>query len=159
VIAVRFAELDPPGPREYLVEELAPKNHTMTMFGDGGSAKSILALSLGTALAGGAGKWMGRKVQNCPVLYGDFELDADEQRRRAYQVARGVHLDKPPHDLLYVSGLGLPAGEMLMRCLEACVNEGVELFILGSLGIALEGDARDAERSLATPPLARRRAS
>ena len=135
---LRFAELDPPGPREYLVEGIAPKNHTTTMFGDGGSAKSILALSLGTAVAGGAGRWMGREVQSCPVLYGDFELDADEQRRRAYQVARGVHLDKPPHDLLCVSGLGRPAGEMLMGCLEVCVNEGVGVFIIDSLGIALQ---------------------
>lgn len=144
VTAVRFAEMDPPGPREYLVEGIAPKNHTMTMFGDGGSAKSILALSLGTAVAGGADKWMGRRVQNCPVLYGDFELDADEQRRRAYQVARGVHLQKPPHDLLYVSGLGRPAGEVLIGCLEVCVREGVGLFIIDSFGITLQGDAGDS---------------
>jgi hypothetical protein len=144
VTAVRFAELDPPRPREYLVEDIAPKNHTTTIYGDGGSAKSILAMGLGTAIAGGAEEWLGRKVQNCPVLYGDFELDADEQRRRAYQVARGVHLDKPPHDLLYVSGLGLPTSEVLKGCLEVCVNEGVGLFIIDSLGIALEGDAGDA---------------
>jgi len=144
VTVVRFAELDPPGPREYLVEGLAPKNHTITMFGDGGSAKSILAMSLGTAVAGGAGRWMGREVQNSPVLYGDFELDADEQRRRAYQVARGIKLDKPPHDLLYVSALGRPAGEVLMGCLEVCVNEGVGLFIIDSLGIDLAGDAVEA---------------
>src|SRR5918998_1301671 len=136
--------MKPPGPREHLVEALMPKAHTMTLFGDGGAAKSVLALSVGTAIAGGAEEWMGRKVLNCPVLFADFELDADEQRRRAYQVARGVHLDKPPHDLLYVSGLGRPAGEVLIGCLDACVREGVGLFILDSLGIALEGDAGDA---------------
>jgi hypothetical protein len=144
VTPIRFSEMDPPGPREYLIEDIAPKNHTTTIFGDGGSAKSILALSAGTAMADGAVRWMGRKVQNCPVLLGDFELDADEQRRRAYQVARGVNLDKPPHDLLYVSGLGRPADEVLMGCLDVCVKEGVELFIVDSLGIALEGDAGDA---------------
>jgi hypothetical protein len=144
VTPIRFSEMDPPGPREYAVEWLAPKGHTTTIFGDGGSAKSVLALSAATAIAGGAERWMGRKVQNCPVLYGDFELDADEQRRRAYQVARGVYLEKPPHDLLYVSGLGRPAGEVLMGCLKVCVREGVGLFIIDSLGIALEGDAGDA---------------
>jgi hypothetical protein len=144
VMPLRFAEMSPPGPREYLVDGLAPKNHTTTIFGDGGSAKSILALSLATAVAGGSRKWIGRKVQSCPVLYGDFELDADEQHRRAYQVARGVYLDKPPRDLLYVSGLGRPAGEMLTGCLEVCVREGVGMFVVDSLGIALEGDAGDA---------------
>lgn len=144
VTPIRFSEMAPPGPREYLVESLAPKNHTTTIFGDGGSAKSILALSAGTAMVGGADSWMGRKVQNCPVLFGDFELDADEQRRRAYQVARGVNLDKPPHALLYVSGLRRPAGEVLVGCLDVCVKEGVGLFIIDSLGIALEGDALEA---------------
>jgi hypothetical protein len=60
VTPLRFAELDPPGPREYLVEGIAPKNHTTTMFGDGGSAKSILALSLGTAVAVRGGGWAAR---------------------------------------------------------------------------------------------------
>jgi hypothetical protein len=144
VTPLRFAEMPPPSPREYLVEDLVPKKHTTTIYGDGGSAKSILALSLATAVAGGAERWVGRRVQNCPVLYGDFELDADEQCRRAYQVARGVYLDKPPHHLLYVSGLGQPLREVLIGCLEECVREEVGLFILDSLGIALEGDAGDA---------------
>jgi hypothetical protein len=144
VTLLRFAEMPPPEPREYLVEGLVPKKHTTTIYGDGGSGKSILAMSLATAVAGGAERWIGRQVQNCPVLYGDFELDSDEQRRRAYQVARGVYLDKPPHDLLYVSGLGRPSGEVLIGCLEECVREGVGLFILDSLGIALEGDAGDS---------------
>ena len=33
-----------------------------------------------------------------------------------------------------------------MGCLDVCVNEGVELFIIDSLGIALEGDAGDVIR-------------
>jgi len=136
--------MDPPGPREYAVENLVPKDHTTSLFGDGGSAKSILALSAATAVAGGATKWLGCEVYNCPVLYADFELDADEQRRRAYQVARGVYRDRPPHDLLYVSGLGRPAGEVLTGCLEVCVREGAGLMILDSLGIALQGDAESA---------------
>jgi hypothetical protein len=144
VTPLRFAEMPPPEPREYLVEDLVPKKHTTTIYGDGGSGKSFLAMSLATAVAGDAESWIGRQVHNCPVLYGDFELDSDEQRRRAYQVARGVYLDKPPHDLLYVSGRGRPAGEVLEGCLEACEREGVGLFILDSLGIALEGDAGDS---------------
>ena len=144
VTPVRFADMQPPGPREYLVEGLVPKGHAATLFGDGASAKSILALSLGIAMAGNAETWMGRKVQNYPVLLADFELDADEQRHRAYQIARGVFLDKPPQDLLYVSGLGRPAGEVLKGCLEVCANEGIGLLIIDSLGIALQGDAESA---------------
>ena len=144
VTPLRFADMQPPGPREHLVEDLVPKGHAATLFGDGASAKSILALSLGTAIAGNAGRWMNRKIHNCPVLIADFELDADEQRRRAYQVAHGVFLDKPPHDLLYVSGLGRPAGDVLKGCLAVCADEGVGLLIIDSLGIALQGDAESA---------------
>jgi AAA domain len=144
VTPLRFSEMAPPGPREYVVEGIMPKGHTTSLFGDGGSAKSILALSAGTAISGGAEKWLGRKVHNSPVLYADFELDADEQRRRAYQVARGVYLEKPPYDLLYVSGLGRHVGEVLNECLGICVGEGVGLLIVDSLGIALQGDAESA---------------
>ena len=83
-------------------------------------------------------------MRNGPVLYADFELDPDEQRRRAYQLARGVCLDRPPHDLLYVSGLGRPAGEVLKGCLDVCITEGIGLLIIDSLGIALQGDAEAA---------------
>jgi hypothetical protein len=121
-----------------------PKGHTTSLFGDGGAAKSVLALSVGTAISGGAGEWLGRKVHSSPVLYADFELDADEQRRRAYQVARGVCLEKPPHDLLYVSGLGKRVGEVLEGCLDICAGEGVGVVIVDSLGIALQGDAESA---------------
>ena len=144
VTPLRFAEMPPPGPREYVVEGLVPMGHATTIFGDGGSAKAVLALSAGTALAAGAEEWLGQKVINCPVLFADFELDADEQRRRAYQVARGIFLEKPPHDLLYVSGLGRPAGEVLRRCLDVCLKEGVGLLVIDSLGIALQGDAESA---------------
>jgi hypothetical protein len=99
---------------------------------------------MATAAAGGADEWMGRKIETCPALYADFELDADEQRRRAFQVARGVYLEKPPHDLLYVSGLGRPAAEVLAGCLQICEGYGVGLVIVDSLGIALEGDAERA---------------
>ena len=144
VTPIRFSEMDPPGSREYVVAGLVPKDHITGFYGDGGAAKSVLALSAGTAISGEAEEWLGRKLQNCPVLYVDFELDADEQRRRAYQVARGVYLERPPRDLLYVSGLGQSPGKVLAGCLDVCDAEGVGLVIVDSLGIALEGDAESA---------------
>ena len=144
VTPIRFSEMDPPGSREYAVEGIVPKGHTTTIYGDGGSAKSVIALSAATAIAGDAERWMGRRVANCPTLYIDFELDADEQRRRAYQVARGVCLERPPHDLLYVSGLGRPSGEILEGCLDVCEEYGAGFVVIDSLGIALQGEAESA---------------
>jgi hypothetical protein len=144
VTPIRFSDMDPPEPRAYTVAQLVPRGHITNLFGDGGSAKSILALSMGTATAGGADEWMGREIETCPALYVDFELDADEQRRRAYQLARGIYLEKPPRDLLYVSGLGRPAGDVLAGSLQVCEGYGVGLAIVDSMGIALEGDAERA---------------
>src|SRR3712207_7170178 len=53
VTALRLGEGEPPGPREHFVERLMPKGHMTSLFGDGGAAKSILALSAGTAISGG----------------------------------------------------------------------------------------------------------
>jgi hypothetical protein len=59
VTALRFSEMEPPGPREHVVEGLVPKGHTTSLFGDGGSAKSVLALSAGTAISGGRRNGLG----------------------------------------------------------------------------------------------------
>ncbi len=41
VTPLRFAEMAPPSSREYLAEGIVPQGHTTTIFGDGGSAKSV----------------------------------------------------------------------------------------------------------------------
>jgi hypothetical protein len=96
------------------------------------------------AVAGGSGKWLGREVESCPVLYVDFELDAEEQARRVHQLCRGQGLDAPPEDLLYMSAIGHPASEVFTAALEACKEHGVELMVVDSLGPALQGDAEAA---------------
>jgi len=142
--AVKFSEMPPLKERQYLVEGIIPEGYPAVLYGDGGTAKSMLALSLGSAVARSDGEWLGLKVQQVPVLYLDFELDAHEQQRRAYQLARGGGLEKPPDDLLYMSALGHPARKAFEHALEECREHNVRLLILDSLGPALEGDAESA---------------
>ena len=80
-------------------------------------------------------------MENGPVLYLDFELDAEEQVRRVHQLCRGVGLAKPPDALLYMSALGHTAREAFTAALETCEEHGVKLLVLDSLGPALQGDA------------------
>jgi primase-polymerase (primpol)-like protein len=49
--SIRFNEILDPGPRRYLLEGLVPEGYPTLLHGDGGSAKSMLALSFGLALA------------------------------------------------------------------------------------------------------------
>jgi hypothetical protein len=142
--AVKFSDMAMPGPRRYLVKDLVLAAYVTLLYGDGGVAKSLLALALAVAVAGGSGKWLGREVESCPVLYMDFELDSEEQARRVYQLCRGQGLDTPPEDLLYMSALGHPAGEAFTAALEACIEHSVGLMVVDSLGPALQGDAEAA---------------
>jgi hypothetical protein len=139
--AVRFSKMKVPGPRRYLLEDLVLAAYVTLLYGDGGVAKSMLALALAVAVSGGSERWLGRDVENGPVLYLDFELDGEEQSRRVRQLCRGAGLAEPPDGLLYMSALGYTARESFTAALETCEEHGVKLLILDSLGPALQGDA------------------
>jgi hypothetical protein len=142
--AVRFSDMEMPGPRRYLVKHLVLAAYVTLLYGDGGVAKSLLALALAVAIAGDSKEWLGREVESCPVLYMDFELDSEEQARRVYQLCRGQGLDKPPENMLYMSALGHPARDAFTAALEACKEHRVGLMVVDSLGPALQGDAEAA---------------
>src|SRR5215212_1586824 len=142
--AVKFSEMKVPGPRRYLLKDLLLAAYVTLLYGDGGVAKSLLALALAVAVSGGSEDWLGRKVENCPVLYVDFELDSEEQARRVHQLCHGQGLDKPPDNLLYMSALGHTAKDSFAAALEACKGHGVGLMVVDSLGPALQGDAEAA---------------
>jgi RecA-family ATPase len=141
---MRFSEIEVPGPRRYLLKALVLAAYVTLLYGNGGVAKSLLALALAVAVSGGSGQWLGRKVESCPVLYVDFELDAEEQTRRVHQLCRGQGLSTLPEGLLYMSALGYTAKEAFAAALEACKEHSVGLVVVDSLGPALEGDAETA---------------
>ena len=139
--ALRFSEMELPGPRRYLLKDLVLAAYVTLLYGDGGVAKSLLALALAVAISGDSRKWLGREVENCPVLYLDFELDAEEQARRGYQVCSGMGLERPPDDLFYMSALGFGARQAFEGALAVCEEHSIKLLIVDSYGIALQGDA------------------
>lgn len=139
--AVKLADMELPGPRQYVVKNLIPSPYVTLFYGDGGVAKSLLALALALAVGRGSGKWLGLEVEEGPVLYFDAELDAGEQVRRAHQLRCGLGLEKLPEELLYMSALGFGIREALAAALETCESHSVKLMILDSLGPALQGDA------------------
>jgi len=141
---VRLAEVERPGPRRYLCQDLVLAAYVTLLHGDGGVAKSLLALALAVAVAGTSQEWLGRRVENGRVLYLDFELDAEEQARRVHQLCHGAGLEQPPEDLLYMSAVGHTTREAFEAAREACEDYDVELLIVDSYGVALHGDAEHA---------------
>lgn len=142
--AVRFRDLTDPGEREYWLEGLVLRAYVSTLYGDGGVAKSLLALALAIAVAGGARRFLGRQVRNTAVLFVDFELDEEEQYRRACQLARGADLEEPPEGPYYLSALGHSPQEALGIALKECARLQVGLCIVDSYGLALQDNAEDA---------------
>ncbi len=147
--AVRFVDMGAPEPRRYLIGGLLPESYPTVLYGDGGVAKSMLALSASLAVARGSGSWLGRPVTSGPVLYVDFELDAQEQNRRIKRLARAEGLNGPPENMLYMSALGFQARAAFEAALEECKEHEVKLMILDSLGPALQGDAEAARDVIA----------
>jgi hypothetical protein len=139
---VNLASVDrPDDERPVVIEGMIPCGFPSILFGDGGTAKSLLAASMLLDVARGAPEWMGRKVKrHGPVIYLDFELDLQEQARRAYQLAEGLGLDRPPENLHYLSGADHPLRAVLEYTLERAKDLGAALVLLDSLGFAVEGD-------------------
>src|SRR5918995_4671732 len=142
---VRFVERSSPNAREFIVPELIPRHHPTTLYGWGGTAKSLIALLLSMSVAGGQEEFFGREIAvHGPVLYIDFELDADEQHRRVMQLAAGMKMEVPK-DLLYVSTLGVRTHEAVEFALSACEEHKAVMVVLDSLGPAMVGDMAAAK--------------
>jgi hypothetical protein len=148
--AVSFRGRASPGPREWIVEKAVCRGHAASWYGEGGIAKSMLAAHMAIHIAAdGVDYWAGLRVQTVPVIYGDFELDEDEHLRRAQQLSCGMGLSDVPTKFHYLSLAGLPADEAFAAAAEECQRLRAGLFIVDSVGYALDGDselARDVLR-------------
>ena len=142
---IRFAKRQAPPAREFIVPDLVPRHHPTTLYGWGGTAKSLIALLLSMSVSGGREKFFGRDITvHGPVMYIDFELDADEQHRRVMQLATGMKMEVP-EDFLYVSTLGVRTHEAIEFALSVCEEHKAVMAVLDSLGPAMVGDMAAAK--------------
>lgn len=111
------------------------------LYGDGAQGKSLLAQAIAIGIASGAGL-AGHKLPQGPVLYLDWELSVEPQLRRAYDIARGMGLDKPPRDLLYFAPTK-PLGSYVPQLKRLIQDYSIILIVIDSFGLAL-GDRLDA---------------
>lgn len=133
---VKTWEVQEPPPREFFIEGLIPEGFCTQFYGDGGVGKSYLATHLATTVVLGR-DYGDRKVKQSNVVYVDGELDADEFVRRAYMVARGLGLERPPAGLYYYPLEGPLTEKRVQSNLEYALNQsGAEFFILDSLTIS-----------------------
>jgi hypothetical protein len=143
---IEVCEEDEPAAREFIIAGLIPEDAPTIIYGAGGIAKSFLALGLASAVAAG-GEFLGTVVACGRALYIDAELDETEFLRRAYRIARGMGLTRPPAGLYYwrlPGSLGDDAVWELMAGYIAQIRPRV--IVLDSLSVACFGkDLASAE--------------
>src|SRR5829696_8997746 len=144
--AISFRGREKPGPREWIVDHAICKGHPASWYGESGIAKSLLAMHMALHVAAdGVDYWSGLRVKTVPVIYGDFELDEDEHLRRAQELAAGMGLPDVPAKFHYLPLAGLPPENAFAIAATECVRLEAGLFILDSVGYALDGDSELAK--------------
>lgn len=139
----RLRDIPDPGPRVFHIERLVPKGHPTSIYGAGGSTKSLLTLSMLQAIAReDVTAWLGQEIgEHCPCLFVDFELEEGEQRRRSYAIAVGGGYETPPDELHYLCAAGYPTDTVLRYVLKECKGLGIGVVAIDSVGLVMDGDA------------------
>jgi hypothetical protein len=144
-------KLPEPEPIRFVWGELIPENFATSLYGDGGQGKSFLALALGIHVATGR-PFLGREVLQRPVVYLDAELNDSVFRERAFRVARGIGIEKPPEGLWYRSLRGsLTEESVVSECVAEIDALGEKpLVIIDSLTVAAYGADPNAANHIAS---------
>ena len=112
------------------------QRHPMILFGDGGSAKSYLALHIASTLA----------RRGIKVLYGDWEFSPEDHRER---LERLCGWDGMPRDTLHYVRCASPMVSEAARLQRHIVQHGIQYFVCDSVGFAVPGRPEDAEHATA----------
>jgi len=131
-----------------LVEPLLPADAPTIIFGDGGSAKSYIALriavsfSLGIPLAHMSFPYM-------PVMFVDYEDNERNFRRRVKRLVSAIDPDLEPAGIYYWNANGIPLDDQWEAIKRSCDAHGVGIVIVDSAGPACGGAPEDAAVAVA----------
>ena len=132
-------------PLQYLLYPLIPLNMPTTIYGEGGTGKSYLALLFATCVQL---PWYDNplclKPREAPtnVIYLDYESDEDEIAWRLKCLKKGMGL---PELQLQYRHCSIPFADDLETIQQAIVETKTKAIIVDSLGVACGGDLNSAE--------------
>jgi predicted nucleic acid-binding Zn ribbon protein len=141
---VRFTGRETPPPRPWLIADVIPEGLPALLYGNGGSAKSYLAMLAGLAVAAGV-PWLGKPTVQRPTLFADFELDETEQHRRARRLAIGLGLPDVPEAFEYVQLADLSPRDAEAVLVDWVATNPNGLVIVDSVGAAAITDLEKAQ--------------
>jgi RecA-family ATPase len=134
-----------PPPREWTIPNLVPEGFLSLLIADGGTGKSFLALYMALCVAVGA-RFLKLPVKRGRVLYVDYELDLEEQRRRLWRVAAGEGLSvsnsRLQERLFYLSPDEPVGTDSFHDQIEEVIDDhDIDVIVLDSLTLGTIGDA------------------
>lgn len=148
-VSIAFAEMPEPDPPEEIWAGAIVRGWPALWYGGTGVTKSVGAMAVAQAIADEHTEvFLGRAVITAPVMYADWELNAQVQGRRAYQIARGRGRSAPPAAFRYMSTYGMPRRNrtgFTAAVLAECVKHKCEVCFIDSVGLALGGNPGDFE--------------
>jgi hypothetical protein len=148
--AVSFKGKERPPRRQFVVDGWIPTRVPTLVYGPSGIAKSfnVLHLCLSVAFVG-VEEWHGLQIATMPVIYLDFEMEHDEQLRRAKEVATGAGWPDLPANFWYVNAVGHSSDDVFNFTVEQLSELDEALVAVDSFGFAHAGESERSSDVLA----------
>jgi hypothetical protein len=141
---VDIATVTPSRGDAYCVSPLLPLHETSILYGDGGSGKSLLALSLAVAVAGNVAlPWPIKAAVHGPVIYLDYETSKEEQAYRLQALANGCLLSALPS--IEYRAAYRPIADEISSLKVDVQRTGAVLVIVDSIAPACGGEPESAD--------------
>lgn len=159
--SVSLWDVEPRGPLKWVLFPYLERGGPALFFADGGTGKSVLALMMAYSIASGEPLLGTPKVDPCPVLYLDWETDAQThaERLRAIHSSNFFGCDYPPIRYRRMVG-SLADGAIYVK--KEIDEHGIGVIVVDSISLAAGGPLEesatataffDAIRYLNVPPL------
>lgn len=142
----RLADVTQPEGPAWVVKPLVGGVGATSLVAPGGSTKSLMALAVAASVASGRAFLNLPPKVHGPVLYLDWEADAETHALRLEQLCLGVGIPKP--DVLYRAEAG-PLYRIAASVARQVSEEGVVLLVVDSVMLARGGDAFTSEATTA----------
>ena len=133
----------------FLLPPFVVEGATTVLFAEGGTGKSLLALAMGVSIATGIDILDSTATRLGPVLYLDWEWDAESHAERLKAICAGVDI-APPTNLIHYRHEVAPIWEAAPAIRRIVAELGIVFVVIDSLGFARGGEPESADLTLKT---------
>ena len=133
----------------FLLPPFVVEGATTVLFAEGGTGKSLIALAMGVSIATGIDILDSTATRLGPVLYLDWEWDAESHAERLKAICAGVDI-APPVNLIHYRHEVAPIWEAAPAIRRIIAELGIVFVVIDSLGFARGGEPESADLTLKT---------